>query len=400
MPVSCSVDGVVNKTWILLISAVVCASCRDAPAPFDSDDHPPLSDSGGLRLTFSLGNDRSPVWNAKGDSVYYVATGNYPGLPRTEGALVVIPGAGGVVQPILEARQVGVAQPRWFTGSAVSPSGNAIAFIELTDVAQLPQCSFSCTISGDLAFTQPLLNAGVLRVTRLGPTVATDSAALPITFLGRFFDTSHRQYNLQGTWILTSYPFQRRFAREGAHIFRPSWAPDGRRVVFSDGLRLLVWSVGAAQATPLPATVDGIWPAWSPDGQWIAFTRALRNDSTVTECLCVNERGQIDEVQRRIIFNDDSIGQGALLVIRPDGSGLRVLGEGDAPTWTPDGRLVFRRGGRLWRSAVDGSQTQPLVNTEGGWEPSVSPDGSRLAFVRARGRNADVWVVPLQISRQ
>lgn len=379
-------------TAALLLLAM--AGCREAQAPFASDDRLPISDSAGLRLTFSLGRDRSPVWNAAGDSVYYVATGNYPGLPSSQGVLVAIPSAGGVVQPILRARQVNVTRPGWFTAGVISPSGTNIAFVELTDVATPQPCASVCVIE-ELPFIEPVLVSGVLRVSRLDAAATSDEAALPIAFPGRTFDTTNRQFGLQGTWLFSAYPFQVRFVRAGAHSFRPSWAPDGSRLVFSDGLRLYIWNIGSAQASEIPGTTDGIYPAWSPDGEWIAFTRQPRGDSIINDCVCLNERGQVADHQLRTSFDDDSLGPGELLLIRPDGTGPHSIGEGDAATWTPAGGLVFRRAGQLWRSAADGSQATPIANTQGGWEPSVSASGQQVAFVRELNGNYDVWVVPL-----
>lgn len=388
----CSARG--GAFWALALAAL--AGCREAPSPFDSADRTPLPDRAGLRLTFSLGRDRSPVWNAAGDTLYYVAQGVYPGIPQSRGVLVGVPERGGSANAILQGKQLGLSNPRFFTAPAVSADGKTSAYVELTEVADYStDCRNSCSVSTDTAFTTPLLVRGALRVTRLDPAVLSDEASLTIAFEGRLFDTQHREYNLLGTWIWVSYPYQRRFAREGAQVFRPSWSPDGKRLVFSDGLRLYTWTLGEASARVIPGTVDGAWPAWSPDGQTIAYTRLLRNDSSVTTCHCVTSRGGIAELQRRIVYEDDVDGQGALILIRPDGSGLRVIGEGDAPAWTPNGSLVFRRAGSLWQANGAGGQARRILHTEGAWEPAVSRDGRKVAFTRTSDGNADIWVVPL-----
>ena len=383
---------------MIALVAIVIGSCRDSPTPFDSVDLEPLGDTTAVRVTYSLGNDRSSAWNEAGDTIYYIAEGIYAGIPASPGVMVSMPSAGGTALPILEGKQVGASSAQWLTAPGVSADGSRSAYIELTNVAELTtSCRNYCTVFQDTAYSIPRLVSGILHVTKLAPDASVDDARLDIAFEGRRFDESHRPYNLLGTWIWAAYPYQRRFSRESAHVFRPSWSPDGSRLVFSDGLRLYLWNVGEATARPIAGTVDGVWPAWSPDGQTIAYTRLLRSDSVVTECLCVNERGSINEVQRRIIFEYDEGTEGALVLIRPDGTGLRVIGAGDAPAWTRDNKLVFRRGGYLWLTNGDGSSARRIAGTADAWEPAVSPDGKKVSFTRKTGPgNWDIWVAPLR----
>lgn len=98
----------------------------------------------------------------------------------------------------------------------------------------------------------------------------------------------------------------------------PDWAPDGRRIAFHDPTGLYVMRRGARGAwragRPL---ARGRLPRWSPDGTRIAYIERV------------------------------GIGH-AVMVIRPDGTGRRVvarprsLAAGVNPTWSPDGRhLLF-----------------------------------------------------------
>jgi Tol biopolymer transport system component len=99
----------------------------------------------------------------------------------------------------------------------------------------------------------------------------------------------------------------------------PAWAPDGRTLAYTfhdipfDTLTgLYVVSLGRPGSAPRRiATGDASVPAWSPDGEWIAFTRA------------------------------PSLGEAALWLVRPDGTGLRhvphvrVDMDGGQLTWLP-----------------------------------------------------------------
>jgi Tol biopolymer transport system component len=98
------------------------------------------------------------------------------------------------------------------------------------------------------------------------------------------------------------------------------------------------------------------FPAWSPDGTRIAF---------------------------------DWDGRGAasgIYVMNPDGSGQRLLANGDwgTPAWSPDGsKIAFQKVGRgdeqdIYVVERDGSGLHLLRRQ--GWSPSWSPDGTKIAY--------------------
>ncbi len=98
----------------------------------------------------------------------------------------------------------------------------------------------------------------------------------------------------------------------------PSYSPDGRFVVFEsdrDGSQqLYVMPVGGGPARRI-SFGQGRYstPVWSPRGDVIAFTRMRK-------------------------------GRFAIGVMRPDGSGERILTEGyhnEGPTWAPNGRVIM-----------------------------------------------------------
>jgi hypothetical protein len=86
-----------------------------------------------------------------------------------------------------------------------------------------------------------------------------------------------------------------------------------------------------------------------------------------------------------------------IVIVRPDGSGSRVLAFGSGPAWSGDGRRVFYTAPDGIRSvAVDGSDDMAIPGTEAGDESAVSPDGRWLAFSRSDEGGRDIWIVELE----
>jgi hypothetical protein len=73
-----------------------------------------------------------------------------------------------------------------------------------------------------------------------------------------------------------------------------------------------------------------------------------------------------------------------LVAIAPDGSGNRPLGDGASGSWSPVGsQVVFEMGGDVALMRSDGSGRTLLTSGEAlDGDPSWSPDGDRIVFVR------------------
>jgi TolB protein len=88
----------------------------------------------------------------------------------------------------------------------------------------------------------------------------------------------------------------------------------------------------------------------------------------------------------RILFIDSGPRKDMICVCRADGSGLKVLGEGEDAAFAPDGRsIVFvRSDGRksaVWRMGADGANPRKLFEMAGEvFGPALSPDGKRIAY--------------------
>ena len=103
-------------------------------------------------------------------------------------------------------------------------------------------------------------------------------------------------------------------------------------------------------------------PCWSQDGRRLAL---------------VDWEGEVGNV---------------VYLIASSGGERRPLGEGFMPSWSPtDDRLLFTRLDHLTRAVQslislrpDGSDERVLA--QDGWAGRRSPDGSKVAFLRALGR--------------
>lgn len=165
-----------------------------------------------------------------------------------------------------------------------------------------------------------------------------------------------------------------------------SWSPDGKQIVFSSdraspdplgrpgfGVReaeqdLFIMDADGSNVVPLTNDAGAEWwPAWSPNGEWIAFVK-----------------GRAVDVSR-------------IELIRVDGSDRRVLADGFAPQWSPDGsKLVFPTEGaavpgpesEIFVINFDGSGLRNLTAGPNGDNrfPSWSPNGRWLVFTSNRAK--------------
>jgi dipeptidyl aminopeptidase/acylaminoacyl peptidase len=119
--------------------------------------------------------------------------------------------------------------------------------------------------------------------------------------------------------------------------------------------------------------------AWSPDGETIVYVRGSLTPGEGT-----NPRS----------LPSGDLGQ-EIYAVSVHGGAPRKLGDGHAPTVSPKGDIVaYESGGHIWAAHLDGSSQPESLISEKGRSGSLrwSPDGSKLAFVSARGDHDFVGV--------
>jgi dipeptidyl aminopeptidase/acylaminoacyl peptidase len=184
----------------------------------------------------------------------------------------------------------------------------------------------------------------------------------------------------------------------------PSWSPNGRKLAFSRDDAIYVQDDrGRSRLIADPGNHNG-HPDWSHDGRRIAFDAgasafaiySVRPDGSDVEPLTSPGFQVFDENPAwspsgdAIAFGE--IRSGALtdlFLIDPDGGNRRLLAlNGWDPSWSPDGKwLVFVRytlgysAADLMIIGADGSGERPLTATrELETAPAWSPDGEWIAF--------------------
>ncbi len=366
------VAGLVATTALLL------AGCGDLGAPYTAElrGDPPTAN----RLTYSAGN-RAPVWLGN-DTIVYAAAG-YPPFPAWGAIPMLLPRAKGAAAPIFPDVLALPASLTFLTPVA-APAGDRVAYVRPEDIQLLGPPG-------------PPLAAARLSVRRRGvPGELTADPTLAISFPGaRTLDPT---LNIPGAGSLAKfreryYPFQARYGAHLALAFRPAWSPDGGRLVFSDGLRLLMWTPGDAAAVPVVGGENGFSAAWSPHGDYIAFVRPVILDSATVDRIDYKDSVPF-QARRTTTYRE---GPAHVLLLPLAGGAARDLGEGEEPAWAPDASSLYvaRADGTIARIPVGGGAAVAVAGVDPGavaaQDPAISPDGRWLVYTRGD----DLWLLSL-----
>jgi TolB protein len=143
---------------------------------------------------------------------------------------------------------------------------------------------------------------------------------------------------------------QRRLTRIAGRDSNPVWSPDGRRIAFVSNWQVYVMNAdGTGQRRLTRNGAGNVAPAWSPDGLRIAFERG--NPCSHVLPACPGSRFEV------YVMNAD------VYVMNADGSGQQRLTQGGSqPSWSPDGRkIAFERNLDIYVMSADGSGQRKLT---------------------------------------
>lgn len=187
----------------------------------------------------------------------------------------------------------------------------------------------------------------------------TGRIAYPV-FNGTTYDLYVARADGSERQLLITSASQPQFSADGSRLAYHSWRNDKRGLVAAD--------VSGANERIVGRNLEDQLPTWSPDGQ-------------------------------RIIFLSRRSGQRAseLFTVSAAGGEPSIIGNGEYPTWGPDGRLAFKgwmaTGVGLRLSNADLTDIQPLSDHDTDTAPAISPDAARIAFMSRRDGNWNIYVV-------
>lgn len=214
----------------------------------------------------------------------------------------------------------------------------------------------------------------------------------------------------------------------GPHDGNPTWSPDGRLLAFTsrrgekEGESTLhVLPVdGPGEVRTVCSMPDGVGePAWSPDGKWIAFVSRTRDARYEAKDVSWQSPRKVERFFSRLNGEDWVFDRPAhLYVVAADGTSAkpRNLTPGehqhDGISWLRDSSGVVTSAQRhatwdtdlasdLYVVPLDGVPRALTAQSGGYRQPSVSPDGTRVAFIGYDNpltypQNVKVGVLPIE----
>ncbi|ANU07304.1 Tol-Pal system beta propeller repeat protein TolB [Paraurantiacibacter namhicola] len=203
----------------------------------------------------------------------------------------------------------------------------------------------------------------------------------------------------------------------------PRYSPDYSKIVYLSYLngnpRIYIYDVGSGQQTLVTQSSNPTFaPRWSPDGRWILYSMAVAGNTDVyrvratggqserlTDAPGIDVGGSYSPDGSKIVFESDRSGEQQCYVMDANGSNQRRItffgGRCATPEWSPRGdQIAFTHIVGNFRVGVMSPNGRGLKHLTDGWQdeaPTWSPNGRIVQFFRTeRGSGAtSIWQVDL-----
>jgi len=165
---------------------------------------------------------------------------------------------------------------------------------------------------------------------------------------------------------------------------QPAFSPNGEEIAFRserEGGGLFI--MGATGESVVRVTDDGFNPAWTPDGAELLFSTESVTENPLSRAI-ESPLWSVDIATRNV-------------------RQLVEVEDGVQPSVSPNGRrvaywgLLTDTGQRdIWTVAIDGTGVVPVTaDAPVDWNPVWSQDGSHLYFSSDRGGSLNLWRIPI-----
>jgi Tol biopolymer transport system component/serine/threonine protein kinase len=176
-------------------------------------------------------------------------------------------------------------------------------------------------------------------------------------------------------------------AGSGETDMQPAFSPDGEKIAFrSERSGGGIFVMGATGESVVRVTDHGFNPAWTPDGSELVFSTESVTENPLSRAIesplwAVN-------IATRVIRQLAEVTDGVQPSVSPDGKRVAYWG------------LLPDTGQRdIWTVGIDGTGVVPVTaDAPVDWNPVWSPDGSFLYFSSDRGGSLNLWRVPIDQS--
>lgn len=210
----------------------------------------------------------------------------------------------------------------------------------------------------------------------------------------------------------------------------PDWSPDGSTILFLG--RGTLWTIDAGGGDPEAIPAEGVTsPAYSPDGAWIGYVSSASGNGQELWLWSISEQRAVQLTDlgartlawswspdgRHIAFSNSLRGNYDIYTVSvPDGEVKRLTADTRydvQPTWTPDGSgIVFVRMDQWWIHhdviAIDAATGagERLIVSDRDWMDyrtgqefgpgQVSPRGDLVLFRSYRSGWINWWLAPME----